>query len=76
MGRHNRRTELTATERERFLAAATAFHASLIPLQMALKTTSRHYRLTRDLHCELVETVREITGKDPPWMQRGTGLMG
>lgn len=64
--------QLSGQDLERFLQAAEGLHKAIVgPL---ISPSCDHYRSTRTLHEVLLKTVREVTGKDPPFIQpNGTG---
>ncbi|WP_342634053.1 hypothetical protein [Mesorhizobium waimense] len=52
------------------LTAAEALHKSIVkPL---LSPTSDHYRALQSTHAALLKTVKDITGKDAPFIQWNT----
>ncbi|MER8377268.1 hypothetical protein NKH02_21760 [Mesorhizobium sp. M1396] len=57
---------------ECFLVAAEALHKSIVkPL---LSPMSEHYRALQNTHEALLKTIKDITGKDAPFIQwNGTG---
>ncbi|CAN7289613.1 hypothetical protein [Mesorhizobium sp. LjNodule214] len=72
MGRRIKSKQLSQAEIERFLAAAEALHKAIVgPL---ISPICDHYRATRTLQEALLKTVREITGKEVPFIAlNGTG---
>lgn len=72
MVRRNKPKQLSETELERFLSAAEALHVSITrPL---ISPQCDHYRSLQAVHEALLRTVREITGKDAPFIRwHGTG---
>ncbi|RWP14924.1 MAG: hypothetical protein EOR00_22205 [Mesorhizobium sp.] len=72
MARTKPSKQLSQTEIERFLAAAETLHKSIVvPL---ISPSCDHYRSLRVLHEALLNTVREITGKEVAFIQwNGTG---
>nr|WP_246801007.1 hypothetical protein [Mesorhizobium amorphae] len=72
MGRRIKSKQLSQAEIEHFLVAAEGLHKAIVgPL---ISPTCDHFRSTRTLHEALLKTVREVTGKDPPFIQtNGTG---
>jgi hypothetical protein len=60
---------LTPDEIDAFLEAATAFHRVLTrPL---IEVNCEHYRSLAKLHDAVLIGIKEITGKDAPWISRG-----
>ncbi|PZV40537.1 hypothetical protein B5V02_00475 [Mesorhizobium kowhaii] len=59
--------QLSEAEIERFLTAAESLHKSIVkPL---LLPTSDHHRALQGAHEALLKSIREITGKDAPFIQ-------
>ncbi|RVA32593.1 hypothetical protein EN933_32785 [Mesorhizobium sp. M7A.F.Ca.US.001.01.1.1] len=72
MSRTKPSKQLSQADIDRFLTAAEALHKSIVkPL---LSPTSDHYRALQSTHDALLKTVKDITGKDAPFIQwYGTG---
>jgi len=72
MARTKLSKQLSENEIARFLAAAEALHQSVIrPL---LSPSCEHYRALQEAHEAMLKTVRDITGKDAPFIRwNGTG---
>ncbi|MGX7872856.1 hypothetical protein ACVDG5_008525 [Mesorhizobium sp. ORM6] len=70
MARSKPSKQLSQTEIERFLEAAEALHSSIV--KPFISPHCDHYRQTRVLHEVLLKTVREITGKEVPFIQWNT----
>ncbi|MER8373919.1 hypothetical protein [Mesorhizobium sp. M1406] len=72
MARTKPSKQLSQDEIERFLVAAEALHRSIVkPL---LSPMSEHYRALQNTHEALLKTVKDITGKDAPFIRwHGTG---
>lgn len=64
--------QLSQAETDRFLMAAEVLHKSIVkPL---LSPVSEHYRALQNTHEALLKTVKDITGKDAPFIRwHGTG---
>jgi hypothetical protein len=72
MARTKFHKRLSEAEIERFLAEAERLHKSIV--QPLLSPTSEHYRALQRTHEALLKTVKDITGKDAPFIQWfGTG---
>ncbi|RVC64053.1 hypothetical protein [Mesorhizobium sp.] len=62
MVRRNKPKQLSGAELERFLQAAEGLHRSIVdPL---ISPQCDHYRSMQTLHEALLQTVREVTGKE------------
>jgi hypothetical protein len=74
MARSKPSKQLSQAEIECFLVAAEALHRSIVkPL---ISPNCDHYRSTRTLHEALLKTVKDITGKDAPFIRwNGTGAV-
>jgi membrane-associated PAP2 superfamily phosphatase len=72
MPRRTRLKELSEHEVERFLADATAFFGTINKRQMRIAPSSAHYRALWALNDAVIEAIKAITGKDPPWMRPNT----
>ena len=72
MARSKPSKQLSQAEIECFLVAAEALHRSIVkPL---ISPSSDHYRALQRTHEALLKTVKDITGKDAPFIQWfGTG---
>ena len=72
MARTKLSKQLSQTEIERFLVAAEALHQSVVrPL---LSPSCEHFRALQEAHGAMLKTVRDITGKDAPFIRwNGTG---
>ncbi len=72
MSRTKPSKQLSQADIDRFLTAAEALHESIVkPL---ISPTSDHYRALQSTHEALLKTVKDITGKDAPFIQwYGTG---
>ena len=72
MSRTRPSKQLSQADIDRFLTAAEALHKSIVkPL---LSPASDHYRALQSTHEALLKTVKDITGKDAPFIQwYGTG---
>ena len=72
MARTKLSKHLSETEIARFLAAAEALHQSVVrPL---LSPSCEQYRALQEAHEAMLKTVRDITGKDAPFIRwNGTG---
>ncbi|MGX7877334.1 hypothetical protein ACVDG5_036160 [Mesorhizobium sp. ORM6] len=70
MARSKPSKQLSPAEIERFLEAAEALHKSII--KPFISPHCDHYRQTRVLHQVLLNTVREVTGKEVPFIQWST----
>lgn len=73
MGKHRRRKSLSETERAEIVDAATALHRALMGCSASINATSADYHAMAQLNGAIVETVRAVTGEDPPWMRLRTG---
>ncbi|TPN58629.1 hypothetical protein FJ976_01590 [Mesorhizobium sp. B1-1-9] len=62
--------QLSQAEIERFLAAAEALHLSII--KPFISPHCDHYRQTRVLHEVLLNTVRQVTGKEVEFIRWNT----
>lgn len=62
--------QLSEAEIQRFLEASEALHLAII--KPFLSPFSDHYRQTRILHEVLLQTVREVTGKEVPFINWNT----
>ncbi|MER9227939.1 hypothetical protein NKI39_20335 [Mesorhizobium sp. M0664] len=72
MARTKLSKQLSQAEIERFLAEAERLHQSIV--QPLLSPTSNHYRALQRTHEALLKTVKDITGKDAPFIRWfGTG---
>ena len=72
MARTKLSKQLSEAEIERFLTAAERLHKSIV--QPLLSPSSEHYRALQRAHEALLKTVKDITGKDAPFIQWfGTG---
>ncbi|MER9076142.1 hypothetical protein NKH80_25645 [Mesorhizobium sp. M0904] len=72
MARTKLSKQLSQAEIERFLGEAERLHKSIV--QPLLSPTSNHYRALQRTHEGLLKTVKDITGKDAPFIQWfGTG---
>lgn len=70
MARTKPSKQLSQDEIERFLTAAEALHKSIVkPL---ISPSCDHYRSTRTLHEALLKAVREVTGKEVPFIRWNT----
>jgi hypothetical protein len=65
--RRKKRSEISAAERDRLVAAATALHeACCAPL---LDVRSEHYKALNDLNAHIVAALEIVTGEPrPPWV--------
>ncbi|WP_167458563.1 hypothetical protein [Mesorhizobium kowhaii] len=71
MARTKLSKQLSEAEIERFLAEAERLHKSIV--QPLLSPTSEHYRALQSTHEALLKTVKDITGKDAPFIQWSDG---
>ncbi|MER8575334.1 hypothetical protein NKH19_25280 [Mesorhizobium sp. M1338] len=70
MARTKPSKHLSQAEIECFLVAAEALHKSIVkPL---LSPMSEHYRALHNTHEALLKTVKDITGKNAPFIQWNT----
>ncbi|TPN57461.1 hypothetical protein [Mesorhizobium sp. B1-1-7] len=70
MARSKPSKQLSQAEIERFLAAAEALHLSII--KPFISPHCDHYRQTRVLHEVLLNTVRQVTGKEVEFIRWNT----
>jgi len=72
MARTKLSNHLSQAEIDRFLVAAEALHQSVVrPL---LSPSCEQYRALQEAHEAMLKTVRDITGKDAPFIRwNGTG---
>ncbi|MER8628533.1 hypothetical protein NKH55_01985 [Mesorhizobium opportunistum] len=70
MARSKPSKQLSQTELDRFLAAAEAMHLSII--KPFISPHCDHYRQTRVLHEVLLNTVRQVTGKEVEFIRWNT----
>ncbi|RVA01261.1 hypothetical protein EN932_34570 [Mesorhizobium sp. M7A.F.Ca.US.002.01.1.1] len=70
MARSKPSKQLSQAEIERFLAAAEALHLSII--KPFISPHCVHYRQTRVLHEVLLNTVRQVTGKEVGFIRWNT----
>ncbi len=72
MVRRNRPKQLSGPDLERFLQAAEGMHRSIVrPL---ISPQCEHYRSMQALHERLLQTVRDVTGKEVEFIHwHGTG---
>ncbi|MER8464159.1 hypothetical protein [Mesorhizobium sp. M1396] len=70
MARSKPSKQLSQAEIERFLVAAEALHLSII--KPFISPHCDHYRQTRVLHEVLLNTVREVTGKEVEFIRWNT----
>lgn len=72
MARTKLSKQLSQAEIERFLSEAERLHKSIV--QPLLSPSCEHYRALQNTHEALLKTVRDITGKDAPFIRwNGTG---
>ncbi|MER8797970.1 hypothetical protein NKH75_27885 [Mesorhizobium sp. M0984] len=70
MARTKLSKQLSQAEIERFLAEAERLHKSIVQVS----PSSNHYLALQRTHDALLKTVKDITGKDAPFIQWfGTG---
>ncbi|ESY73102.1 hypothetical protein LB577_31395 [Mesorhizobium sp. B283B1A] len=70
MARSKPSKQLSQAEIERFLAAAEALHLSII--KPFISPHCDHYRQTRVLHEVLLNTVRQVTGREVEFIRWNT----
>jgi len=73
MVRRNRPKQLSGPDLERFLQAAEGMHRSIV--SPMISPQCGHYRAMQALHEKLLQTVREVTGKEVEfirWHATGT----
>ncbi|SIT53139.1 conserved hypothetical protein [Mesorhizobium prunaredense] len=70
MTRTNLSKQLSQAEIDRFMSEAERLHKSIV--QPLLSPTSDHYRALQSTHAALFKTVKDITGKDVPFVQWNT----
>ena len=72
MARTKLSKQLSQPEIERFLVAAEALHRSVV--QPLLSPGCDHFRALQEAHGAMLKTVKDITGKDAPFIRwDGTG---
>ncbi|RUU82818.1 hypothetical protein [Mesorhizobium sp. M7A.F.Ca.MR.362.00.0.0] len=70
MARSKPSKQFSQAEIERFLVAAEALHLSIV--KPFISPHCDHYRQTRVLHEALLNAVREVTGKEVPFIRWNT----
>ena len=68
--RRKQRTELSADEQERFLAANTALHRAIV--EPLIAPQSEHYQALRRVHSALLTGIEEVTGALAPWARQSS----
>ena len=72
MARTKLSKQLSQSEIERFLVEAERLHKSIV--QPLLSPSCDHFRALQAAHEALLKTVKDITGKDAPFIRwNGTG---
>lgn len=70
MTRHKRVSELNITDHDKLVCASAEFHDSISSLMIRLRPVVPQYHALLDLNRHINQTVREVTGDDPPWTKR------